>query len=521
MVSLRGHIKFMQEKFTPEGGDMGWKVARFLLFGALVWMLANFFVNKYHHFFEGDTSWLYRTGQYILSQHKLPAYDLYSWTDINRPWILYQWLYELLIAFIARLIGFRETLAVGLVYSCILFLVFPSLQKNSRRIPFLFFTLSGLLGLITSAAALSLRPNLVTLSSLALQFIALPYYRAGQIKAKVFFPVLFVSYALWSNCHMGFSLGILSLILTMLGDILARSGLYRADLNDKKLDERTLSIKEYLIMIALAFVATGVNPYGWGLWSYLYDLSTQSEIHLIINELNHLNFSESYGKDFLILAMIILSLSVKAKKHFNLSGLIHLIAFGGLTIASSRFLVWFGIYAALILPYAIYQAYFPHRDSFTVFRELVSKFDFWKKPLVFILCISSLIVLVLAVIYPPKPNPCEKYKPAIRAYLKYLRKHPATRLGNDDHLGNCLILYSPYAKVYIDSRFDMYGEDYVLDWYQELMLAKNWQRFIHEKKIDLVMISNDWELAHELEKAKDFRLLYRDQEAVIYAKRNT
>src|ERR1051325_8706876 len=40
---------------------------------------------------DGDTGWHIRTGDYILSQHRFPATDLYSFSKPGEPWFAWEW----------------------------------------------------------------------------------------------------------------------------------------------------------------------------------------------------------------------------------------------------------------------------------------------------------------------------------------------------------------------------------------------------------------------------------------------
>jgi hypothetical protein len=73
--------------------------------------------------YDSDINWLLKTGEYIYdSGFKLPGTDIYSFTHTETPWILYQWLYELILYLFYSLAGFSgmgllSTITIGLTFT--------------------------------------------------------------------------------------------------------------------------------------------------------------------------------------------------------------------------------------------------------------------------------------------------------------------------------------------------------------------------------------------------------------------
>ncbi len=56
---------------------------------------------------DGDTGWHIRTGEYILSQHAVPHYDLFSFSRPGTPWFAWEWLSDVLYASLFHMAGLK------------------------------------------------------------------------------------------------------------------------------------------------------------------------------------------------------------------------------------------------------------------------------------------------------------------------------------------------------------------------------------------------------------------------------
>src|ERR1700693_2810637 len=87
-------------------------------------MLGMFLIGRV--FYEGrgfvvdpDVWWHIKVGQDILRTHHFPTVDPYSFTAVGTPWIAYEWLGEIVLAFAYRL--------GGVVSLCVFLIAFGSI----------------------------------------------------------------------------------------------------------------------------------------------------------------------------------------------------------------------------------------------------------------------------------------------------------------------------------------------------------------------------------------------------------
>ena len=78
-----------------------------------------------------DVCWLIRNGEYMLRNGHLPTGDLYSYTNLGHPWILYKWGFELYLGVlhhVASLGGvvWGTAIVYALTYSILLYVLLRS-----------------------------------------------------------------------------------------------------------------------------------------------------------------------------------------------------------------------------------------------------------------------------------------------------------------------------------------------------------------------------------------------------------
>jgi hypothetical protein len=124
--------------------------------------------------------------------------------------------------------------------------------------------------------------------------------------------------------------------------------------------------------------------------------------------------------------------------------------------------------------------------------------------------------------------------------IRFLSKNlPSGRVLNDAQLGDMMIWYliaqekpllaqDPYKpepvetkpKVFIDTRFDMYGAPLVGDYYVMRNAKPGWQKLFERYNFDWVFLPAKARLVDELGKNGDWREVYREKSAVIFVRKN-
>jgi hypothetical protein len=191
-------------------------------------------------------------GRDTVATRAIPTRDHYAFTS-DLPWINHEWLTEVAMyaAYAAHpafgLVGLRALLIAGLLW-----VVWADLRRDGLSIRAA-LTLVTLLALLTYPRTQHIRPQLWSLLAFVGLLALLKSVDRGQRTALAGIPLVL---AAWANFHGGFVVAVLPLALWGVREILDRSQTIRAGAT-------TIGV------FVVASIATLINPYGLGLWSFL------------------------------------------------------------------------------------------------------------------------------------------------------------------------------------------------------------------------------------------------------------
>ena len=471
----------------------------------------------WHGAYTPDFPWLLRAGQYILRTGELPAGDIFSWTFPGQAWVLYQWLFEVAIAKAEQWVGLRGLFVVYAGVAMAIYLAAPFCGAVPRRVSPLAVAPIAALGLLVVLVNLSLRPMIVTAALLLLQYVMVQRLRRGHAAWPTTVLLLAPLYALWGNTHTGVVLGLVSLALFAAGDLAERRGLYRFEPADPRIEGRPLAWPRYLLLLAVAALFSLLNPYGVGIYGYVFDLSSSTYLNDAIVELGSPDFHRPQFLCYLIFVATFAALLTRAGRSLSAGDLLHLVVFTLATFYAARFVVWSVLFFVLILPRALHHVSAggaraaPGAGPLSGLRAGVLRAG---------LAAASFLPsagLWLAPSETPFGGACASLRPAIAAYAAL--KRPTDRLFNDAVAGSCMLAQDSAQRVFIDTRFDFYGPDFVAEVTQALMLRPGWDRTLARWTIDTALLDRKWPLAQALEADPGFEVLFDDGQALVLRRR--
>lgn len=468
--------------------------------------------------FTPDLGWLLEAGRYILEHRAIPSHDIFSWTFPDRAWVVYQWLFEVIVALADDLLGSDLLVRVFMLMVAAIYVFVPAFGRGFRQIPLFMTLLVGAIALLIVSINMSLRPMVVSALFLLIQYLVLRGYRHRQLRLTTAVFLIFPLYAVWANMHMGLALGLLSLLLMLAGDLLESRRLYKFVPAEPRVEGRAVESRAYLILLTTAVVASFLNPYGPGIYFYLLDLSLKHELNDLISELQSPDFHGVRMLLFLVLFGVFVLLMTRANRVFRAHEILHLLVFTGLTFYAARFVVWACLFYVLILPKAMYQQWMAVKDIHTGLSGVVQALEPFRG--IVLLSLSALamamFLVVPAAIEPFRLGVCAPLMKGIEAYHKMRR--PSDRLFNDPLIGSCTLVEYPGMKVFIDTRFDFYDIEFVVKTRDTLILAGDWKEFLEDWRIDTLMLSKTWPLAAALKETDAASLLYEDDDMVVLRK---
>lgn len=219
-----------------------------LLFSVFILLFATYF-----HSISAVTQDLGRhilMGEIIWETQSVPKTNLLSYTNASFPFINHHWLSEVFFFLIYSLSGFNGTLLVTAICSITAFLLlfFHALKKaDAITVSFVSFLSLGILYERTDV-----RPESFSMLLFALFLFILFQNREKETKwLFVLIPLQF----LWTNMHVYFIIGIVTVFLFFLDSIVS----HRKELLAKRIPKQTQVLFFVLVCCALATLA---NPNG-------------------------------------------------------------------------------------------------------------------------------------------------------------------------------------------------------------------------------------------------------------------
>lgn len=456
-----------------------------------------------------DWGWLYRSGQAFWA-HGLPRTDLFSWTFPDRPWVLYQWLFEAIAAPLYDLLGLTGSVFGIGVLGLAMYALIPALVLSRDGVPSIWPMLIGALVLLPVSTNLGLRPMLASNIALLAQYAVIRRLRTGAVHPIQAAMAVAAIYALWSNMHLGFTLGLFSIALFLAGDLWTRIRYPNA---------ASASPRVYVLLFVVAVAASGLNPYGWTLYRYIVDLSLETGMNAHIHELMPPRWDNAYMQVGAVLLLVFAGLAVVFRRVLSAAEILHVAAFAMLAVTAMRFVIWAGLFYALVAPRLFHHA---------AIRLAPRWLRFGLAPLaapggryVSVTALSVLGVAIITLGAPATAGPAHLARCApLRESLQVLdRQYPAdTHWFSSETAGSCARFYTPARRVFIDTRFDMYPEDFVLRWFRAYQYREHWRALFRHWRIRVALLPRGAPLVESLRRDPRWRVVHEDRGALIFAR---
>jgi hypothetical protein len=451
-------------------------------------------------FVDPDLWWHIKVGQDILATHRWPTVDSYSFTVAGQPWIAYEWLGDVVLAWVEKkggLLGL-EILLFALASIVMLALYgYASMKSGNSKAG---FVVSGLMCSL-AFASFSLRPQMLGYLFLILVLIILEKFRQGKNNALWFLPPIFL---LWVNTHGSFIIGTCVVAFYLV------AGLWEfrvGTIEGRKWTGQQRVRLEMALLLSLAVLP--LTPYGAQVAVYPFDMAFGQPINVAnIQEWQPMPFNVGGGKLFLVVvvAFFVAQMLMQVTMWIGDAALF----FGGFTMAClhRRFLLLFvpffapvaaGLLARWLPPY--------HRkkDHFYLNAAIMAS------------------VVAAIIWYFPKTSDLEKAVDQIypvRA-VQYLRQHPVhAPMFNEYGFGGFLVGQLPELPVFIDGRGDLYERAGIFGEYIEVADLKPAAfRILDQHHIQACLLHRKDALSTALGAMPGWELRYSDALTAIYVRR--
>jgi hypothetical protein len=459
---------------------------------------------------DPDLWWHLRTGEAIL-QDGIPQTDLFSYTVPSHEWIVQQWLTDLLMWLIYSAVGLA---GLSVVFAALVMVTFLLVYKRCDGRPYLAaFTI--LLGLLTAALPLGVRPQMVNIFFLALYIFILEGYRQGKVRRKWLYllPLLTL---LWANMHSGFMVGVAVLAIYTVGEGVGR--LMRRIFEHPAVVFFSWADVGLIAMLTVGgFLAAFVNPSTYKLVFFSAGTLGSSAIQSNILEWRSPDFHQVYFWFFgITMALGVISWVFSPRRPTPTELLLFTgTAAGGLV--SARHIPLFAVVAPLILSRHLLLIL----DGTALYRLFEDKEAREAPPIVMqainwlvLALVVGVTLLWTAVRLSDNHLAVEKTFPVAAADYLVESGLAGTNIYNHYEWGGYLIWRR--IPVFIDGRTELYGDDFFLSYLQAFDARHNWREPLDEYGVETVIMPRNSALATVLTASEGWGEVYGDEQARIF-----
>lgn len=535
-----GHNQFMSEETEDIKtvadvwrGVFVWICSRLLLafMFLLPFVLGCFVGGVALH--DPDTCWLLALGRYIFQHHALPISDPFSYTFALQPgksFVMYQWLSELVFYCAYLLSGLPGLLAFAALVLGQSFLVFP-LRLASRCAPISLASLLTVIGVFASCFHYLVRPEIMSYILMSVCLVLLRKVYTAENSSSVqwrYVGAFFFLMLIWANAHSAFVLGLVLQLIILIVNCLQCYAQKR---------EFCRSYRTAFYALLSSLLATFINPYGFGLWAYLPGLFF-ARFNYRIAELRPIQLSdltEFTYYPFVFLVVLCLWIIIRAAVRARNGG----VEFKWSNVVVIAICVFYGFKARRIIPFSVLMMIAQVSELWghaaLAIDSPARKKSFWSafeanyagifNPSNFVWPITVAVLSIVGcfftfgkVVAPTIPQGSVAFLPPTKV-IDFLRVNKPSGNGfNDAQYGDMLIWYAPEIPVFIDTRYDMHGEQMASDYVSMMSVTGDWRALFERYKIDWIFVPASADIVRSLEADPQWSTVIRDSDAVVMSR---
>ncbi|QPF84041.1 hypothetical protein IC762_31145 [Bradyrhizobium genosp. L] len=444
---------------------------------------------------DSDTMWQIKVGQWILAHGAMPTTDVFSFTRFGEAWISSSWLSQVVFATVygGDWAGpvILSSIAIGVTVVIFLNLLSPYFDP-ARAI------LITALALLLSTIHFLARPHVLALP-VELAFIGGLMAAADRRTSPSW--LLLPLMTLWANLHGGFVLG-----LALIGPI----GI-EALWGTEPARRRQLVLRWGLFGLA-ALAASCVTPYGWNSLLGATKILSLGKLLNLIGEWKPVDFGTFNFFEATLLGLI--GLILYRRLTLSLPRILLLLGLIWMALSHVRNIEVFAFVAPLVLAKPIAEQWGTAGSAAARFEETRSA------PIVTMLAAIAILIGATVTTTMFVAQHSFKFLPSFEptAAVDMLQQRHAERVFSTAPFGGYMV--SRDMKVFIDGRAELYGEKFVLDYYDALDARDVGQllALLDKYRIDATLLSSDSPAGNALDHLKGWKRIYRDDIAVIHVR---
>jgi len=459
---------------------------------------------------DADTGYHIRAGEYIIDNLKVPHHDIFSHISPPLEWTAHEWLSEVLFALIHKAFGLTGLVVFMALITASVYAVLLRFLKASG-ISIMVAALIVVLVTTVSTIHWLARPHIFSLLITLIWYFILNIY---QFKQKNYLYLLPPIMLLWVNLHGGFIAGLMLIGVYIMGNA------YMAIFQKGEREDKIRKIKTLSIYFALCLLITLINPKGYKILLFPFNLISNTFIMDHVSEFLSPNFHEKLRYEYMLLLMIFLfGISVLRLSAIEV---ILVLLFTHMSLYSARYIPLYAIILSPILAKQIDSLLHEFKERQLIRRFLamsertaktdsMAKYNLW--------AIATVIVLTIMVFTGNLSYEFDKKKLPVDAVQFIQKEKIPGNMYNNDEFGDYIIYAAwPEYRVFFDGRSDMYGKERLKEYFRVMGFEPGWETVLQKYDIDWIIYNNKSALSRFLLERTDWKLIYSDKIANIFVR---
>ena len=506
---------------------------------AVVLAVAFPFLLALERVHESDSLWHLKTGEWIVLHGKIPRADVFSSTVAGKPWLDWEWLFQVAIYAVYAVGSFNGlVLAKAVLVALTAVLLLDTCRRNGVGVGLA--ALIVMLAFVAAQERLEVRPDVVMLFFAAATIAILEAARRGKPKWLWALPALQV---VWVNVHPSFPLGVALVGAYFAGDLVGRVTLRQTQGRLSRGDRnRPLgAVGLQLLVLLLTIAACLVNPYGVELVQHAIAQSLPSGPAGVIGEwqptLRVLSVEPNWAWTtfWWLFALTPLALAGRLFVERGKFPWAHAFVLTGMTALALRANRFTAVYAIVTAPIfagalGVILGSLRGRQSCGNLAKERLKVVF---ATVSIAVGAFLIWVVVTNRWAMAENSTGRFGVGLdgqtvptQALVELRKVSPDTGLFNTFLSGGPLIWGAwPQRRVFTDGRANLYGREFVDQYRAAMRDPAMWETWMNERGVSVVFLQygtgDDAVLLDHLAHSPDWSLRYYDHAACIFVRGNS
>lgn len=453
---------------------------------------------------DPDFWWHLSYGKKMIELGGLPSTDFLTWTFQGSPYLLTQWLGQLLITVVYLAAGPVGTslLTLGVIAA----IVATSWRTAVVHLRHPVFALGAALFATQALWSLLARPQMFGFLCMAgvVYLVERAQRTEWDLRGGVSLAILF---AAWVNLHGSFAVGVAYLVL-----VIAALGLEALSCSKPSAAIRTLLWPT--VTLFLAALGTLVNPNGWRAWAYVVEIAGyQTTTSGVISEWVPTSLGRPSGATYIAVLLLTMVVFMARRQRLRISEGVQLlgVAFFGLLAGRQSY------FAAIALVPLLAKA----ASDTAFYNAFAERVPVTVRVVYAAIAVSICVALGLAQARIQEPA-------AQRAYQRFFPVGAAEflaanaidgKLYNEATVGGW-IGFNTGHKVFIDGRLDLFKDAAFFDWFYTRQGAPQWLSRLQVWDPEVFVLQNQSALRQLLIERPEYALVYEDVAHSVVLKRS-